>query len=106
MDQSSTRQPTRDHIFYQSRTTDPLHDAHNQHQGIRNQTAQKMARQESEQSFLAMKASLQHSTGRIARHEETASGTRPLSGAAVATLAEVALKYTEIMAGELRAFSR
>jgi len=62
--------------------------------------------QESVKTFPAMKASMQHSIGRIARHEETASGTRPLSGAAVATLTEVALKYTEIMAGELRAFSR
>jgi len=42
-----------------------------------------------------LRSSLQHAIGSIARHEATTSTVRPLTGGAVATLTEVAVKYIE-----------
>jgi|AntRauTorckE5430_2_1112549.scaffolds.fasta_scaffold145144_1 hypothetical protein len=42
-----------------------------------------------------MRSSLQHTIGSIARHEATTTTVRPLTGGAVATLTEVAVKYIE-----------
>lgn len=62
--------------------------------------------------FSELKASLQFSIGEVAK-EQYAAASRgggddilPLSGAAVATLSEIVLKYTEAAAADLRHFAK